>query len=178
MSMLGLRSREPKMPRANNVPPTVIPPDHRNYSEEALRVAQRAIDDQLTIQSLSHERDEWQRRALSAEGEVDRLHQQVKCDRLEALDEAARVKNENAVDLAKLQHELDYVKDKCARIMERLHISAQVILDALKEDEVPKPDAQAAVPKVDMSAFAAELEKTVQAEEPMPAVVISGPREG
>lgn len=169
------------MPPANNVPPppTVIPPDRR-YSEEALRVAQRAVDDQLAIQSLTHERDEWQRRALSAEAEVDRLHQQVKCDRLEALDEAARVKTENAVDLSNLQHQLDYFKDKCARIMERLHISAQVILDALKEDEVSKPETRAAAPKVDvdMSAFAAELEKTVQAEEPpIPAVVISGPRE-
>jgi vacuolar-type H+-ATPase subunit I/STV1 len=89
MSILsGSRGREPAMPkntqnvaplpRTHNQPPLTTPPRpapsiQESYAEEALRAAQRAIDQVREIERLSQEVADWQRQALLGQAEIKRL---------------------------------------------------------------------------------------------------------
>jgi hypothetical protein len=63
-------ARTSKMPGS---PSRLLAPDYGDYAEEALRSSQRFVDQQRTIEALTHERDDWRNRALLAEGEGERL---------------------------------------------------------------------------------------------------------
>jgi hypothetical protein len=70
------RMPDPELPRVENIPgaPTrARRPDHREYSDEAARAAQRYLDQVSHIEGLTVECDEWRARALAAEAEVERF---------------------------------------------------------------------------------------------------------
>src|SRR6266550_304295 len=72
------RRDQPLMPKVTPMPapsPQARPNRavHDTYSEEALRVAQRSIDQIQEIDRLGQELEEWRRRAMLAEAEIKRL---------------------------------------------------------------------------------------------------------
>lgn len=85
MSMWDRKDKPPQtkpanvtpMPQAKNVPPPPnrAAPVEQQWAEEALRAAQRAIDQIHEIEHLRRELDTMERRALLAEAEVKRLEQ-------------------------------------------------------------------------------------------------------
>jgi hypothetical protein len=83
MSIFPRRSDPPTppMPKVANMPPAPQPPrpqqpsrtQEQSFADEALRAAQRHLDQVAEIARLGHELEDWRRRALMAEAEIKRL---------------------------------------------------------------------------------------------------------
>ena len=66
-----------KLPRAATVPAgaPMRTPQHEDYADEALRAAQRYLDQVRQIEALLAEVEQWRNRAILAEGEIKRLQE-------------------------------------------------------------------------------------------------------
>jgi hypothetical protein len=151
--------------------PNVAPPPPRQYSAEALNFAQRLVDDQVEIERLKLDADNWRSRALASEEQVKRLEMQIDRDRQEFERELVRVTDRSDRELAKraaqhdhdvekLTDERDYFKLEYGRIVERHRVAAKVILDTLTVD-APQQDKKP-LPEINLNAIAEALEAPPQ----------------
>jgi hypothetical protein len=173
MSMLNLRrdraekvlAAESKMPMPKAA--NVAPPPPRQYSPEALNFAQRLVDDQVEIERLKLDADNWRSRALASEEQVKRLEMQIDRDRQDFERELARVTDRGDRELAKraaqhdndvnkLTDERDFFKLEFNRIVERHRVAAKVILDTLTAD-APQQEKKRP-PEVNLNAIAEAIE--------------------
>lgn len=124
--------------------PPEATPLHNQYADEAARVAQRYHNQVAEIERLNRELIEWERRALSAEGEC-RRHEERLANMEAKLD---KTKDE-------LTAERDSYKHRLTSLVSQFHTAGSIILKCLDaaESEAPK--------QVDMALLTKEIEQTV-----------------
>ena len=157
--------RQPEPPRRNNTESV--------YAEEALRVAQRHLDQVDEIARLGIELDDWRRRALMAEAEIKRLEKRV-ADLEGALERQQE----------KLMTERDVFRNRLNNLVAQFHTAGAIILKCLDAANTETSGGQ-----VNLGALAQEIERATEPEgnspelprtppdEPLPSVVTAGPRE-
>jgi hypothetical protein len=159
--------RPPEPPRRNN--------SEAVYAEEALRVAQRHLDQVDEINRLGIELDEWRRRALMAEAECKRLEKREQ-DLVDAMERQAE----------KLMNERDIYRNKLNNFQSQFHTVGAVILKCIDATTVELGGGS----NVNLGTLAQEIERAAEPEgsektittpeepdEPLPRIVAAGPRE-
>jgi hypothetical protein len=158
------------MPKVTPMPPPPPRPNrlqHDAFAEEALRVAQRHLDQVQEIGRLGEELEEWRRRAQLAEAEARRLDH-----RNEDLQATLERERERLTD------ERDAYRNRVNALVAGFHTAGGIILRLLET-------AQGEVrPAVNLTSLAAEVDKIQQQQlepdgspdEPMPRAVTAGPR--
>jgi chromosome segregation ATPase len=155
------------MPKVTPMPPPPARPNrvqHDTFAEEALRAAQRHIDQVQEIDRLGQELEEWRRRAQLAEAEARRLDQ-----RNEDLQAALERERERLTD------ERDAYRNRVNSLVSGFHTAGGIILRLLET-------AQGEVrPNVNLTSLANEIEKVAEQEppppdEPLPGFLAAGPR--
>jgi hypothetical protein len=158
--------RDAQMPKVTPMPapsPAARPNrvQHDAYAEEALRAAQRHIDQIQEIDRLGQELEEWRRRAMMAEAEVRRLEKRE-------VDLLAMLERQHD----QLTDERDSYRNRVNSLVSGFHTAGGIILRLLET-------AQGEVrPNVNLTTLAGEIEKVAEQEaqaEPRPT---SSPREG
>jgi chromosome segregation ATPase len=157
------------MPRVTPMPPPVARPNRAvqdAYAEEALRAAQRHIDQIQEIDRLGQELEEWRRRALMAEAEIKRLEKRA--DDLQGSLERER---------ERLTDERDGYRNKLNHLVAQFHTAGAIILKCL---EAAQGNAG---PMVNLNTLAAEVDRVQQQlepdgspDEPLPRAITAGPR--
>jgi len=157
--------RPPEPPRSNRSNSEAV------YAEEALRVAQRHLDQVDEIDRLGREMDEWRRRALMGEAEVKRLEKR-EADLTDAI--------ERQQD--KLMTERDVYRNRLNHLVSQFHTAGAIILKCLDAANTETSGGQ-----VNLGALAQEIDRAIETEaekqpeppvnDPLPAVVTAGPRE-
>jgi chromosome segregation ATPase len=134
------------MPRAANMPAPPPQPRpnravHDAYADEALRAAQRHIDQIQEIDRLGQELEEWRRRALMAEAEIKRLEK-----RSDDLQQSLERERERLID------ERDAYRGKLNHLVSQFHTAGAIILKCLEA-------AQGTTgPQISLTKLAHELE--------------------
>jgi hypothetical protein len=179
---MNSKQPQPPLPKTATMPMPTKPVPERAYNmperghnsfltsamhEDVGRVMQNIIDLQTEVAQLRKERQEWERRALLAEGKVEQLKQEIADTRDDHYKDVAQLKAISAEDIARVQHQLDYYKSRDAIVQTKLNIGAQHFLDCISAVEKDRKDQENKV----LSAMEAEL-----TEAPMPSVVTQGPR--
>jgi chromosome segregation ATPase len=144
------------------------------YAEEAMRAYQRHLDQVDEINRLSREMDDWRRRALMAEAEIERLSK-----REQDLTDAIERQQE------KLMNERDTYRNRLNNMISQFHSAGAIILKCLDA-----ANTETGGPQVNLGTLAQEIdrvtepegsEKTIttpeEPEEPLPRIVAAGPRE-
>ncbi len=160
-------------------PPRPQEPPRRNnseavYAEEALRVAQRHLDQVDEIDRLGREMDDWRRRALMAEAEIKRLENR-EADLTDAIERQQE----------KLLTERDSYRNRLNNLVAQFHTAGAIILKCLDAANTETSGGQ-----VNLGALAQEIERATEPEgsektittpeepdEPLPRIVAAGPRE-
>jgi hypothetical protein len=160
------------LPKVMPMPPTPMQPQtarpNRNtesvYAEEAMRVAQRHLDQVDEIDRLSREMDEWRRRALNAEAEIKRLEKRE-----------ADLTNAIERQQDKLMNERDVYRNRLNNMVSQFHTAGAIILRCLDAAQSETGGTQ-----VNLGTLAAEIERVEKEPEdrddPLPSVVTAGPR--
>lgn len=156
----------PQPPRTNRSNSEAV------YAEEALRVAQRHLDQVDEIDRLGREMDEWRRRALMAEAEIKRL-----LTRENDLTDALERQQE------KLMTERDQYRNRLNNMVSQFHTAGAIILACLD-----KANSETGASPINQTLLAQELEAVEQPskpeaadpaadDDPLPRIVAAGPRE-
>lgn len=153
----------PQPPRTNRSNSEAV------YAEEALRVAQRHLDQCDEIDRLSREMDDWRRRALMAEAEIKRLEKR-ESDLTDAIERQQE----------KLMNERDVYRNRLNNFEAQFHTVGAIILKCLDS-----ANTQTSGPQVNLGTLADEIERVAEPEpptptepdEPLPRIVAAGPRE-
>lgn len=135
---------------------------HDAYSDEALRVAQRHIDQIQEIDRLGQELEEWRRRAMVAEAETKKLEQREQ-DLRDMLD---RQRDQ-------LTDERDLYRNKLNSLVAQFHTAGAIILKCLEASQ------GSSGPMVSLTKLADEIEHAPLArelEDELPRVVTAGPK--
>jgi len=148
--------RPPEPPRRNN--------SEAVYAEEALRVAQRHLDQVDEIDRLGRELDEWRRRAMMGEAEVKRLEKR-----------AADLEGALERQQDKLMTERDGYRNRLNNLVSQFHSAGAIILKCLDAANTETSGGQ-----VNLGTLAQELERAEKEPEPepgdpLPSVVARGP---
>jgi hypothetical protein len=125
-------------------PEAYAPRGHNSFlapmHEDVGRAMQNVIDLQNEVLQLRQERQEWERRALLAEGKVQQLNQDIADMRGDNAKETARRTALHEAAIAHVQKELDHFKQRDAVVQTKLAIGAQHFLECMKaieqQDEV------------------------------------------
>jgi hypothetical protein len=155
--------RPPEPPRRNNTEAV--------YAEEALRVAQRHLDQVDEIERLGREMDDWRRRALMAEAEIKRLEKRT-TDLTDAIERQQE----------RLMTERDAYRFKLNNLVSQFHTAGAIILKCLDAANTETSGGQ-----VNLGTLAAEIERSADqpeaiavepepGDDPFPAVVTAGPK--
>lgn len=133
------------MPTARAANNTIPGPDaygqrgHNSFlspiHEDVGRAMQNVIDLQTEVATLRHERQEWERRALLAEGKVQQLNVDMADLKEDNAKDIARTKLLHGDAIAHLQKELDYFKNRDAVVQTKLTIGAKHFLDCIQAIE-------------------------------------------
>jgi len=155
------------MPKVMPMPAPQARPNravHDAYADEALRAAQRHIDQIQEIDRLGQELEEFRRRALLAEAENKRLEKR-EAD-LQIMLERQR---------EQLTNERDTYRNRINNLVAGFHTAGGIVLRLL---ETAQGEVQPAA-GVNLTTLANEIEREQKAadDEAMPRVVTSGPRE-
>lgn len=165
------RDQVPKVTQMPAPPPQARPNRHSEqaYAEEALRVAQRSIDQAAEIDRLGQELEEWRRRAMMAESEIKRLEKRE--GDLQAMLE--RRTNE-------LTDERDSYRGKLNHLVAQFHTAGAIILKCLEAAQ------GVSGPQINLTTLANEIEKVAEQEaqaeprpastDPLPGFLAAGPR--
>src|SRR5580765_1150203 len=151
------------MPKVTPMPPPPTRPNrlqHDTFAEEALRVAQRHLDQVQEIGRLGEELEEWRRRATMAEAEIKRLAR-----REEDLQATLERERDRLID------ERDGFRMRLNNMMAQFHTAGAVILKCIEAG------SDAASSPVNLTILANEVEKAQQQlepDEPMPRTVTAG----
>lgn len=165
-------ANNPTMPKVTPMPPPVARPNRAvqdAYADEALRAAQRHIDQIQEIDRLGQDLEEWRRRAMVAEAEIVRMEK-----REDDLQRMLDVQREQLTD------ERDTYRNRVNALVAGFHTAGGIILRLLET-------AQGEVrPAVNLTTLANEVDKIQAAhnalepdgspDEPMPRAVTAGPR--
>jgi len=126
-------------------PEAYAPRGHNSFLTQAMhedvgRVMQNIIDLQTEVTSLREQRQEWERRALLAEGKVKQLTSDiVEIKEVNAV-ETRHMKAQHDEAVAAVQKELDHFKQRDAVVQTKLTIGAKHFLDCIQaiehQDEV------------------------------------------
>jgi hypothetical protein len=167
--------KQPPMPKTATVPmpPKPMPsngpsPDaygqrgHNSFLTSAMhedvgRVMQNIIDLQTEVAQLRKSNQEWERRALLAEGKVEQLRQEIVDLKDDFSRDAAVLKANQLDDIARVQRELDYFKARDATVQTKLHIGAQHFLDCIAAVEKDRKEQENKI----LSGLDAEISKHV-----------------
>lgn len=166
------------MPNAANIPgaPQRPGPVEQTYAEEALRAAQRAIDQIREIERLSSDLDTMERRALLAEADVKRLEQRemVLTGHLESRTNLLTEERDMyRFRLNNLQAQFEAAGSIILRCMDaaKAEVSSRVGVNlnnlAREIESVPQPRQPQEPPL---------QETSLPLDDPMPRVVTAGPR--
>ena len=157
------QQRPPEPPRRNN--------SEAVYAEEALRVAQRHLDQVDEIDRLGRELDEWRRRAMMGEAEVKRLEKR-----------AADLEGALERQQDKLMNERDGYRNRLNNLVSQFHSAGAIILKCLDAANTETSGGQ-----VNLGTLAAEIERAAESpvpvegepepSDPLPSVVARGPAE-
>jgi len=155
------------MPKVMPMPAPQARPNravHDAYADEALRAAQRHIDQIQEIDRLGQELEEFRRRALLAEAENKRLEKR-EAD-LQIMLERQR---------EQLTNERDTYRNRICNLVAGFHTAGGIVLRLL---ETAQGEVQPAA-GVNLTTLANEIEREQKAadDEAMPSVVTAGPRE-
>lgn len=171
----------PPMPKVTNLPGAPAPQARPNrmseqaFAEEALRVAQRHLDQVAEIDRIGQELEEWRRRAMLAEADVKRLEQRES----ELRDMLDRRQTE-------LIDERDSYRSKLNHLVSQFHTAGAIVLKCLEAAQ------GVSGPQISLTKLANEIEKDSKVEgepeadqggrrsgpdEPLPRSVTAGPRE-
>lgn len=182
--------RFPDMPPAPRMPapPAPMAPV---YDEEVLRVAQRDYENRRLITQLEAERDEWRRKALSAEGECRRLEMIIGQDKRSHEDAMARLTYDRDRKVEELTQRRDDYKLNLARFETKLGIQGKAILDlansisktvleTMDELKGEKGSTSDVAGTVGLAAIADAISNDPEFREvdEMPRVVRAGPADG
>jgi hypothetical protein len=99
------------------------------------------------VERLRTEGEAWRLRAVAAEQDLQRIDDRLARSEEERAREAAISKAMHAQELKRITAELDHYKLRYARTIERLQISAKVILDALVPEQA-EPAQEEQVPNL------------------------------
>jgi DNA repair exonuclease SbcCD ATPase subunit len=169
------RRDQAPMPKVTNLPGAPAPQARPNrsteqvYAEEALRAAQRHIDQVAEIERLGQELEEWRRRAMMAEGEIKRLEK-----RESDLQDTLERRETQLID------ERDSYRMRLNNMISQFHTAGAIILKCLDAAQGQSG------PNISLTNLASEIERDTtkdnpdfrEVEEPMPRAVTAGPREG
>ena len=153
------QQRPPEPPRRNN--------SEAVYAEEALRVAQRHLDQVDEIDRLGRELDEWRRRAMMGEAEVKRLEKR-----------AADLEGALERQQDKLMTERDGYRNRLNNLVSQFHSAGAIILKCLDAANTETSGGQ-----VNLGTLAAEIDRAIEPPverepepgDPLPSVVARGP---
>lgn len=157
----------PPMPKVANMPAPPVRPnrvEERAWADEALKVAQRHLDQIAEIDRLGQDRDEWRQRAQLAEAEIVRLEKR-ESDLRDMLDRRS----------TELIDERDAFRMKLNNMMAQFHTAGAVILKCIEagQGSVASP--------VNLTSLAEQIDKDLDDSDkpgaPLPRVVTAGPRE-
>jgi DNA repair exonuclease SbcCD ATPase subunit len=176
MTMSNNRRDQPPMPKVTQIPapsPQARPNRavHDAYADEALRAAQRHIDQIQEIDRLGQELEEWRRRAMLAEAEIKRLEKREN----DLSDTLERQRDQ-------LTDERDSYRNRVNSLVSGFHTAGGIILRLLET-------AQGEVrPNVNLTTLANEIDKVAEQEQqaqaeprpastdPLPGFLAAGPR--
>lgn len=178
-----MKTEQPRMPRAPNVPatlPTTMSMPH--YDEEVLRVAQRDYDNKRLIAELEGERDEWRRKALSASEDCKRLEMRLAQDetlhgaeilklteqRDRKVDELTQRRDEYRLKLTRFETLISIQGNSLIELANNLARTIQDTLTEIKRDNGREDTAG----KTGLAAIA----EAVENHESVPRVLTAGPR--
>lgn len=133
------------MPKITQLPPPVARPNRvseQAWAEDALKVAQRHLDQIQEIDRLGQELEEWRRRAMLAEADIVRLEKR-ETELREMLD---RRQNE-------LIDERDSYRNKLNGLVAQFHTAGAIVLKCLEAAE------GSAGPNISLTKLAEELER-------------------
>ena len=154
MSMIdNFRSRKEnnnsgaKLPRASTVPGAPMrTPQHEDFADEALRAAQRYLDQVRQIEALLAEVEQWRNRAILAEGEIKRLQEreqtlQATIDRKadEFADERDQTRQAIAVLAASYTNASKIILDGFSTIERLDGLKARISMPAIEAAITPSP---------------------------------------
>ena len=135
------------VPKPANGPEAYAPRGHNSFLTSAMhedvgRVMQNIIDLQTEVAQLRKERQEWERRALLAEGKVTELKQDMMDARDEFYKDVAALKAIKPRTFRRVQRELDYFKSRDAVVQTKLAIGAQHFLDCISAIDKDKKEQE------------------------------------
>jgi hypothetical protein len=126
----------PLPPRPANGPEAYAPRGHNSFlapmHEDVGRVMQNIIDLQTDVMRLRKENQEWERRALLAEGKVFELKQEIQDIKDINNKETLQLKGRHNDELAVMQKDLDFYKTRDAVVQTKLSIGAKHFLDCIQ----------------------------------------------
>jgi hypothetical protein len=110
--------------------------------EDVGRVMQSIIDLQTEVAMLRKANQEWERRALLAEGKVEQLKQEILDFKEDSDNDIARLKVRHGEEMGVVQRELDYFKNRDAVVQTKLSIGAQHFLDCISAIDKDRKDQE------------------------------------
>jgi chromosome segregation ATPase len=168
-------AKQPPLPKTANMPPprpetgpeAFAPRGHNTFLTQAMhedvgRVMQNIIDLQTEVAQLRKKNQEWERRALLAEGKVEQLKQEMTDLKDDFAKDLATAKDHHVEELAGVQKQLDYYKNRDAVVQTKLHIGAQHFLDCIQAVEKERKDLEQTV----MVGMEAEISKMLADAKP------------
>jgi hypothetical protein len=153
------------VPQPGPGPEAYAPRGHNSFLTQAMhedvgRVMQNIIDLQTEVAQLRKANQEWERRALLAEGKVEQLKQEMADHKEDVERDTTRLKGRHADEIATVQRELDYYKNRDAVVQTKLSIGAQHFLDCISAIDKDRKDQENAV----MKTLEGEISKAIEAE--------------
>jgi hypothetical protein len=153
----------PLPPRPAQGPEAYAPRGHNSFLMQAMhedvgRVMQDIIDLQTEVAQLRKSNMEWERRALLAEGKVEQIKQEVVDLKEDFAKDMATMKGRHIDEVAVVQRELDYFKNRDAVVQTKLHIGANHFLECIQAVEKDRKDHENKL----MRTLEGEISKTVE----------------
>jgi len=185
----GDKMTEPKMPRpVGAVPPPAMPPApampaprplERVYDEEVLRRYQNDLDRERMMAALESDRDDWRRKALTAQDECRRLEQRLAQQDNAHQEAMARLTEDRDRKVDELTARRDEYKLRLARFETKIGVQGQAVIDLANGisktilETMDELKGERGVPDVAGAAGLAAIAEAV--EEELPRVVTAGP---
>lgn len=126
----------PPPPRPQSGPEAYAPRGHNSFLAQAMhedvgRVMQNIIDLQAEVAALRKSNQEWERRALLAEGKVEQLRGEIGEIKDDFNKDVEILKKRHDEEIFHVQRELDHFKQRDAVVQTKLAIGAQHFLDCI-----------------------------------------------
>jgi hypothetical protein len=125
--------------------------------EDVGRAMQNVIDLQTEVARLRKENQEWERRALLAEGKVEQMKLEIADTKDDFNKDVAILKGRHVDEVARVTRDLDYFKGRDAVVQTKLAIGAQHFIDCIDAVAKDRKDTENKV----LSGMEAEMTKAI-----------------